>query len=70
MEEQAYQRRGYLREPFRLFHLRDISGWRRWSTTTNEFHKAVFFLAGSAAISSRGGPTFSSRGMYCWWAGT
>ncbi len=61
MEEQSYQRRGYLREPFRLFHLRDI-GVEEMEYHYHEFHKAVFFLAGSAGYLIEGRSYFLQPG--------
>ena len=61
MEEQVYQPRGYLREPFRLFHLRDV-GVEEMEYHYHEFHKAVFFLAGSAGYLIEGRSYFLQPG--------
>lgn len=45
---EAYQKRGYLREKFRLFHLRDV-GAEELSYHYHEFDKLVIFLSGSAS---------------------
>lgn len=50
---EAYERRGYLLEDFRLFRLRDVEmepvGWHY-----HDFHKLVFFLAGEGAYAVEG----------------
>ena len=61
MEGKAYQSRGYLREPFRLFHLRDI-GVEEMEYHYHEFHKVVFFLAGSAGYLIEGRSYFLQPG--------
>ena len=61
MEAQNYQRRGYLKEPFRLFHLRDI-GVEEMEYHYHEFHKAVFFLSGSAGYLIEGRSYFLQPG--------
>ena len=61
MEERNYQRRGYLKESFRLFHLRDI-GVEEMEYHYHEFHKAVFFLAGSAGYLIEGRSYFLQPG--------
>lgn len=43
----GYQRRGYLHEDFRLFHLRDV-GVEEMKHHYHEFDKIVIFLSGSA----------------------
>ena len=45
---QNYQKRGYLHEPFRLFHLRDV-GVEEMEYHYHEFHKVVLFLGGAAS---------------------
>ena len=48
MEENAnYRKRGYLYEPFRLFHLRDV-GVEEMEYHYHEFDKVVIFLSGTA----------------------
>lgn len=42
-----YQKRGYLREPFRVFHLRDV-GLEEMAYHYHEFHKIVILLGGKA----------------------
>jgi len=53
VELEAYERRGYLLEDFRLFRLRDVEmepvGWHY-----HDFHKLVFFLAGEGAYAVEG----------------
>ncbi len=53
MEIEAYEKRGYLLEDFRLFHLRDAGmepvGWHY-----HDFHKLVFFLAGEGGYAVEG----------------
>ena len=61
MEGKAYQSRGYLREPFRLFHLRDV-GVEEMEYHYHEFHKVVFFLAGSAGYLIEGRSYFLQPG--------
>lgn len=53
MEETNYRQRGYLREPYRLFHLRDELG-REVDSHYHEFHKLVFFRAGRVSYSVDG----------------
>ena len=48
VEARNYQKRGYLKEPFRLFHLRDI-GVEEMEYHYHEFDKVVFFLEGEAS---------------------
>ena len=49
MEENAnYRKRGYLLEPFRLFHLRDV-GVEEMEYHYHEFDKIVIFLSGTAS---------------------
>lgn len=48
MEESTnYRRRGYLHEPFRVFHLRDV-GVEEMEYHYHEFDKIVIFLSGTA----------------------
>lgn len=47
-EDRNYQKRGYLKEPFRLFHLRDV-GVEEMEYHYHEFEKVVLFLGGSAS---------------------
>lgn len=61
MEGREYQSRGYLREPFRLFHLRD-TGVEEMDYHYHEFHKAVFFLSGSAGYLIEGRSYFLQPG--------
>ena len=49
MEPNAnYQKRGYLHENFRLFHLRDTGGVEELEHHYHEFDKIVIFLSGTA----------------------
>ena len=48
-----YERRGYLTEEFRLFHLRD-SSLERIDWHYHEFHKIILLLGGSAGYSIEG----------------
>ena len=59
--EQGYQKRGYLREPFRLFRLRDV-GVEEMEYHYHEFHKAVFFLGGTASYIVEGRSYFLRPG--------
>ena len=53
MELEAYEKRGYLLEDFRLFHLRDTEMESvDWHYHT--FHKIIFFLSGQAAYDIEG----------------
>lgn len=53
MEPELYEKRGYLREDYRLFHLRDTAmvpvSWHY-----HTFHKIIFFLSGHAAYDIEG----------------
>lgn len=49
----SYERRGYLAEDFRLFHLRD-SSLERIDWHYHEFHKIILLLGGSAGYSIEG----------------
>lgn len=60
-QERSYQSRGYLREPFRLFHLRDV-GVEEMEYHYHEFHKAVFFLEGTASYIVEGRSYFLQPG--------
>jgi len=44
----GYQKKGYLHEPFRLFHLRDV-GVEEMEYHYHEFDKIVIFLSGTAS---------------------
>ncbi len=44
----AYQKRGYLKEDFHLFHLRDV-GWEETEYHYHDFDKIVIFLGGKAS---------------------
>ncbi len=46
-QERSYEKRGYLKEPFRLFHLRDTVD-EELDYHYHEFDKLVLFLGGSA----------------------
>ena len=48
LESSSYQRRGYLHEDFRLFHLRDM-GVEEMEYHYHEFDKIVIFLSGRAS---------------------
>ncbi|MBQ3404536.1 MAG: helix-turn-helix domain-containing protein [Oscillospiraceae bacterium] len=48
MDRNAYGKRGYLNEDFRLFHIRDKNN-KEISGHYHEFHKIVLFLAGNAS---------------------
>lgn len=48
LESSGYQRRGYLHEDFRLFHLRDM-GVEEMEYHYHEFDKIVIFLSGRAS---------------------
>ena len=47
-EDRSYQKKGYLKEAFRLFHLRDV-GVEEMEYHYHEFDKVVLFLGGSAS---------------------
>lgn len=51
--EQGYEQRGYLREDFRLFHLRDRS-LRPIEFHYHAFHKIIVFLAGHGSYAIEG----------------
>lgn len=53
MDETNCQQRGYLREDYRLFHLRDELG-REVDSHYHEFHKLVFFRSGRVSYSVDG----------------
>ncbi len=53
MEIEAYEKRGYLLEDFRLFHLRD-EGMESVGWHYHAFHKIIFFLSGRAAYDIEG----------------
>ena len=48
LQSASYQRRGYLHEDFRLFHLRDM-GVEEMEYHYHEFDKIVIFLSGQAS---------------------
>lgn len=47
-EVQIYDKKGYLHQGFRIFHLNDIS-MKNISFHYHDFHKIIFFLSGEAA---------------------
>lgn len=47
------EKSGYLKEDFRLFHIRDQSD-RKFSYHYHDFHKVVFFISGNAAYHIEG----------------
>ncbi|MBE6956215.1 MAG: helix-turn-helix domain-containing protein [Ruminococcaceae bacterium] len=49
----GYQKKGYLHEPFRLFHLRDV-GVEEMEYHYHEFDKIVIFLSGTASYMIEG----------------
>ena len=49
----GYSKRGYLHEPFRLFHLRDV-GVEEMEYHYHEFDKIVIFLSGTASYMIEG----------------
>ena len=53
MEPEGYEKRGYLAEDFRLFHLRDTA-MAPVSWHYHAFHKLIFFLAGQASYAIEG----------------
>lgn len=53
MEPLQYEVRGYLKEPFRLFHLAD-SRWERIEYHYHTFHKVIILLAGKAGYAIEG----------------
>ena len=60
MPQPEYVQRGYLREDFRLFHLKGpMEEQLDWHYHT--FHKLIFFSAVRRATDSRGGAIRSSR---------
>ena len=54
-----YQKRGYLREPFRVFHLRDV-GLEEMAYHYHEFHKIVILLGGEGRLPHRRAVLFSA----------
>ena len=53
MEQQEYAQRGYLREDFRLFHLKGaMEEQLDWHYHT--FHKLIFFLGGQSGYGVEG----------------
>lgn len=53
MEPELYEKRGYLLEDFRLFHLRD-TGMEPVDWHYHTFHKIIFFLSGQASYDIEG----------------
>lgn len=53
MDETGYRQRGYLREDYRIFHLRDALG-REVDSHYHEFHKLVFFRSGHVSYAVDG----------------
>lgn len=53
MQQTDYERRGYLHEDFRLFHLSSALA-EDTAFHYHEFHKLVFFLAGARELHRRG----------------
>ena len=49
MQQTDYERRGYLHEDFRLFHLSSALA-EDTAFHYHEFHKLVFFLAGAISM--------------------
>ena len=68
MEPLQYEVRGYLKEPFRLFHLAD-SRRERIEYHYHTFHKIIILLAGKAGYAIEGERYDLSPGTSCWWAG-
>ena len=54
MEPLQYEARGYLKEPFRLFHLADGRG-EYIEYHYHTFHKIIILLAGRAGYAVEGG---------------
>lgn len=67
MEPLQYEARGYLKEPFRLFHLADGRG-EYIEYHYHTFHKIIILLAGRAGYAVEGNGTNWRRGISCWWA--
>lgn len=67
MEPLQYEVRGYLKEPFRLFHLADGRG-EYIEYHYHTFHKIIILLAGKAGYAVEGEWYELARGISCWWA--
>lgn len=68
MQQTDYERRGYLHEDFRLFHLSSALA-EDTAFHYHEFHKPVFFLAGAGTTSLRDARTCCGRMMWSCAAG-
>lgn len=68
MEPMSYEKRGYLNEDFRLFHLAD-NRMEPLSYHYHTFHKVIILLAGRTATPSRASATPCSPAISCWWEG-
>ena len=53
MEQQEYAQRGYLREDFRLFHLKGAME-EQFDWHYHTFHKLIFFLGGQSGYGVEG----------------
>ena len=84
MEPLQYEARGYLKEPFRLFHLADGRG-EYIEYHYHTFHKIIILLAGRAGYAVEGeryelapgafvlsqliiSTVHIDQGISCWWA--
>ena len=67
MEPLQYEARGYLKEPFRLFHLADGRG-EYIEYHYHTFHKIIILLAGRAGYAVEGERYELAPGISCWWA--
>ncbi len=64
MQQTDYERRGYLHEDFRLFHLSSALA-EDTAFHYHEFHKLVFFWPGAGTTSSRDARTRCGRMTWC-----
>ena len=64
MQQTDYERRGYLHEDYRLFHLSSALA-EDTAFHYHEFHKLVFFWPGAETISSKGAHMCCGRMMWC-----
>lgn len=67
MEPLQYEARGYLKEPFRLFHLADGRG-EYIEYHYHTFHKIIICWPAELAMRWRGNGMSWRRGISCWWA--
>lgn len=65
-DRKEINKRGYLKEDFRLFHLKD-SRAQKVDYHYHAFDKLILLLGERSPMWWRASPTSSSPGTCCWW---